>query len=346
MNKILAEDYDNIINSAKSFLPTLTNSKILITGACGFIGAYLVEMFCYLNDNYGIKARIFAVDSNIASKFDRLSTLGSRSDLVVTECDIADKDGLWVITDVDYIINAASIASPEFYMRYPLQTMRVNSLGTWNVLARAVEVEPRSVLHFSSSEIYGEPSVIPTPESYWGFVSPNGPRSMYDESKRFSETLCMIYARDFQVPVKVIRPFNIFGPGQRIDDGRVIPNLIKAALCGETFTVYGDGLSTRSYCYISDAVIQMLAVLTLGTNGETYNIGDGGSEISLVDLVKVANDTLPGFPGYSVNADSQFIQDAPTRRKPDTTKITELVGSSPRVSLAEGLRRTFETYRT
>lgn len=195
----------------------------------------------------------------------------------------------------------------------------------------------------NSSEVYGDPSNIPTPESYWGHTSFTGPRAVYDESKRFSETLCVTYHRQFGVPVKVVRPFNICGPGMRLDDERVIPNLMKAILNDEVFTIYGDGSDTRSFCYISDAVAQILAVMLDGENGEAYNVGYD-MEISLNELGRLAQVTFDGKPMVEHIEGAEARKDAPKRRRPDISKVLK-IAPKPVHDLRSGLERTLKSYK-
>ena len=198
----------------------------------------------------------------------------------------------------------------------------------------------------NSSEVYGDPTFacgkIPTPESYWGHASFTGERACYDESKRFSETLCAIYHQKFGVPVKVVRPFNVYGPGARLDDGRVIPNLVKTILEHGIFTIYGNGSDTRSYCYVSDAATQVLSVLLSGQDGEAYNVGDA-MEIDLNELGRLGQGICGGLIVEYVNA-TEERKDAPRRRRPDVNKILK-IAPMPIYDLKKGLERTIKSYR-
>lgn len=334
MEEILREDFDQIAKQID--LSAVLGKTVLITGACGFIGSYLMKMFGYFDI-----CEVCGIDNFIAGKRDSVADATSDR-LRVYDLDIASEFALTRIK-VDYILHAASIAAPMFYKRYPIETLRANVLGTWNVLKWAVKTKPMSLIHFSSSEVYGDPSCIPTPESYWGNVSPTGPRAVYDESKRLSETLCITYHRQFGVPVKVARPFNVYGPGMRLDDGRVIPNLMKAILNRETFAVYGDGSDTRSYCYISDAVTQILSVLLGGADGEAYNVGCD-MEINLHDLGGLAQVMFDGLPTIEYINAAEARQDAPKRRRPDISKVLK-IAPKPVYDLRSGLERTLTSYK-
>lgn len=325
MEEALHEDFRQIAERVD--LSMVNGKTVLITGACGFIGSYLMKMFGYLDF-----CEVCGIDNLIS---------GKRSSLRFFDLDVASEFALTRMK-ADYVLHAASIAAPMFYKKRPLETLRANVLGTWNVLEWAVKTRPTSVVHFSSSEVYGDPSRVPTPESYWGNVSFTGPRAVYDESKRLSETLCVTYHKQFGVPVKVVRPFNIYGPGMRLDDGRVIPSLIRAILNREPFTIYGDGTDTRSYCYISDAVVQMLSVMLNGSNGEAYNVGCE-AETSLSDLAKLAQDIDRDLVIECIEGKAERM-DAPTRRKPDTSKVLK-IAPLPVYDLRNGLERTLRSYR-
>jgi dTDP-glucose 4,6-dehydratase/UDP-glucuronate decarboxylase len=333
MEDVLREDFDRIAGQVD--LSRVYRKTILITGSHGFIGSYLAKMFDYLDicDVHGI-------DNFIASEKDSLAHVGLDR-IRLHDLDITSEFALAGIK-ADYVLNAASIAAPMFYKKHPLETVRVNVLGTWNVLEWAVKNTPLSLVHFSSSEVYGDPVQVPTPERYWGNASFTGPRAVYDESKRLSETLCATYHREHGVPVKVVRPFNVYGPGNRLDDGRVIPNLMNALLKRKAFTIYGDGSDTRSYCYLSDAVAQILSVLLNGTDGEAYNVGYD-METSLCELVTLAQAAFDGLPPVEYVNAAEAREDAPTRRRPDISKVLE-IAPRPLYDLESGLERTLRSY--
>lgn len=204
-------------------------------------------------------------------------------------------------------------------------------------------------MFFSSSEIYGDPdpSHIPTPETYRGNVSPIGPRSCYDESKRLGETMSITYHRLFNTPVKIVRPFNIYGPGMMMDDYRVIPSFISEALQGKTITVHDTGLQTRTFCYVTDAVIGFLKVLLSKKNGEVYNIGNDSPEIQMIELAREINSLVPKKTIIKkVSYPKLYPQDEPRRRCPDLTKARQNLLYSPQISLRDGLERTIIWYKT
>src|SRR3989344_1915615 len=269
MHPIIAEDLAIITKGIKKEAGALEGKTLLISGGAGFLGSYIVGAIHILNKNFFKKpCRVLSLDNYI--------TAPKKSFLA----DIKDKNIKLVRTDVtknfkikgsvDYIIHAAGIASPVYYRKFPIQTIEAAVLGAKNLLELAREKKTKSFLFFSSSEIYGNPDAdfIPTPEIYRGNVSCTGPRACYDESKRLSETLCLDYRRVYAVPVKIARPFNVYGPGMSIDDPRVIPIVIYKGLRGEPLPVHGAGDQTRTFCYISDATIGFFKILFSGRNGE------------------------------------------------------------------------------
>jgi len=242
---------------------------------------------------------------------------------------------------VDYIIHAAGIASPYYYRAYPLETLQVAIKGTQNMLERAKSHGARFTF-FSSSEIYGDPDCdhVPTPESYRGNVSCQGPRACYDESKRVGETLCYIYHNTKGTCTNTIRPFNVFGPGMQEADYRVLPNFASRIKAGTPLLVYGSGVQTRTFCYITDAIVGFLKVILRGVPGEAYNIGNPDPEISMVDLVKRIESIVKKSIKYSiVEYPDSYPADEPSRRAPDIRTAQLQLGYRPVVDLDEGLRR-------
>jgi nucleoside-diphosphate-sugar epimerase len=257
----------------------------------------------------------------------------------------------------DYIIHAAGIASPIFYRQRPLECIDANIVGLRNLLdysvAEAEEGRPVSgFLFYSSSEIYGDPvpEAIPTPETYRGNVSCTGPRACYDESKRFGETLCVTFANAHGVPVKVARPFNNYGPGLKISDGRVIPDFCRNVLAGEDIVMLSDGSPTRTFCYAADAIIGYYKVLVKGHQGEAYNIGIERPEISMRELGECVIRTgreLFGYGGKLVtgkSAEAAYLVDNPGRRCPSIAKAREHLGFDPKIPVEEGIYRTMCWY--
>lgn len=342
ISTILKEDFDRILDAVTPSLKRLSGKAILVTGACGLVGSYILEFLAYIND-HGISCRVVGFDNLSASKESRQTYLSLKKNVRVMESvDITKPMGRVLRDEVcpDYILNMASIASPAIYKRFPRETINVNTVGVTNMVSGFRRRMPTSVLHFSSSEIYGEPDIVPTPEDYPGRVSSIGPRACYDESKRMGETLCIETFRQEGVPIKIVRPFNLYGPGHFLDDGRVIPQIMNAVLSNRTIplTIYGSGMATRSFCYLSDAVVQLFAVLLDGNDGEVYNVGDYGSEISMNDLGQLVTILFPDTK-IQRDVDSAEVIGAPTRRRPDTKKVME-ISNPTQVTIAQGLSRT------
>jgi UDP-glucuronate decarboxylase len=243
---------------------------------------------------------------------------------------------------IDYFIHAAGIASPYYYRKYPLETLEVATTGTKNLLQLSLRNKPKGFLFFSSSEIYGDPDErhIPTPESYRGNVSCLGPRACYDESKRLGETLCAIFHQLHGVPTRIVRPFNVYGPGMRESDYRVIPNFASRIVSHKPLHVYGSGRQTRTFCYVTDAMVGFLKVLLNGTPGQVYNIGNPVPEVSILDLVAVVERVLDRkLEMTGVEYPDSYPADEPQRRCPDINKAFLQLNYRPVVSLEEGLRR-------
>lgn len=242
---------------------------------------------------------------------------------------------------LDFILHAAGIASPFYYRAYPLETMDVAISGTRQVLDLARQHRAK-LLFFSSSEIYGDPdaSHVPTNEEYRGNVSCLGPRACYDESKRVGETLCRIYATQYGVETKIVRPFNVYGPGMQEKDYRVLPNFASRIVAGKPLAVYGHGEQTRTFCYITDAINGFLRVLLYGKSGEPYNIGNPTPEISMLSLASMIGKLVPGgVEIQQVDYPSSYPADEPNRRCPNIAKASRDVGYSATLELTVGLQR-------
>jgi dTDP-glucose 4,6-dehydratase/UDP-glucuronate decarboxylase len=261
--------------------------------------------------------------------------------------------------DFDFIIHAASIASPTFYRQHPIETMDANVQGLRNLLeysrSRLRTDRPvRGFLFFSSSEIYGDPPAdrIPTAETYWGHVSCTGPRACYDESKRFGETLSVTFARQYGLPVTIARPFNNYGPGLRLSDRRVLPDFARDVLAGRNITLLSDGRATRTFCYVADAVAGYYQVLLRGRAGEAYNIGTEQPEVTMSDLAALVTELsrdLFGYKGtivFGTSSDRDYLTHNPARRCPSIAKARRELGYDPRIVLDEGLRRLLLWYTT
>jgi dTDP-glucose 4,6-dehydratase len=302
----------------------------LVTGGAGFLGSWLCESL--LGKGY----RVMCLDNLSTGRRDNV---GHLKGLVLIEHDATipfHAEGR-----VDYVFHLGSPASPKDFSRIPVEIMMANSLGTYNMLCLAREKGARFLLA-STSEAYGDPEQHPQPEGYWGHVNPVGPRSCYDESKRFAEALAMAFHRVHGMDVRIARIFNTYGPRMRRDDGRAVPNFVSQALEGRDITVYGDGRQTRSFCYVTDLVEGLQAVMLMeGLSGQVFNVGNP-DEFAIAEVARMVKE-LAGSRSEIVFSD--LPEDDPSRRKPDITRVTEATGWSPRVGLRQGLQRTIESFR-
>lgn len=354
--RVVARDLEMIAQQLAPELPLLRDARLLVTGGAGFLGFYLVQAAAHLNRHHDARLDITVYDSFARGKPGWLDRLAQEDAVRLVQHDmrqpLPNDHGRF-----DWIIDAASIASPIVYRRDPIGTMDANVNGLRHLLdaavAQAREGKPvRGMLFFSSSEIYGDPDAknIPTDETYRGFVSCTGPRACYDEAKRYGETLCVNFARQHGVPVKIARPFNNYGPGLGINDGRVIPDFCRDVLRGRDIVMLSDGSATRTFCYSADAICGYYKVLVRGGAGESYNVGVESPEISMSELasrVGAIGRELVGYRGKVVlgrSDDRDYLVDNPNRRCPIIRKAREQVGYDPQVALDDGLRRVFTWY--
>jgi UDP-glucuronate decarboxylase len=256
---------------------------------------------------------------------------------------------LKIAEPLDYVIQAAGIASPYYYRKYPLETLEVATTGTKQVLQLATKHQLKGFLFFSSSEIYGDPDPkhVPTPESYRGNISCLGPRACYDESKRLGETLCAVYHELHGVPTRMVRPFNVYGPGMQERDYRVLPNFASRILAGKPLHVYGSGSQTRTFCYITDAIVGFVKVLLDGAPAQAYNIGNPKPEISMLELAKTMERvTKRRVRVETVEYPDTYPGDEPQRRCPDISKASLQLKYQPKVALEDGLGRFMRWAKT
>jgi dTDP-glucose 4,6-dehydratase/UDP-glucuronate decarboxylase len=332
-------DLDEIVRRSERALRELSGRTLLVAGAAGFLGAYLAHAVARANDvALERSCSLVLLDNFATGSLGRLAPLDGRRDCRIVRRSLEELDGV----AADTVVHAASIASPAVYRRLPLETIEVNVLGTWRLLRLAQEAGVRSLLYLSSSEVYGDPSAdaIPTPEDYAGRVSFTGPRACYDESKRLAETLCRLYFERHDLPVKVARPFNVYGPTLSLDDGRVIPDLVRQAVAGGPLVLHSDGTPTRSFCYVTDAIAAFLELLVSDHEGEPFNVGNP-EEVTMSDLARVVADVAGIHDIRHERADDdRYLVDNPQRRCPDIRKITATTAWRPQVSLREGIRRT------
>jgi len=303
----------------------------LITGGAGFVGSHLVERL--LADGH----RVICVDNLITGHRANLEHLRER-DLRFIEHDITRP--LRIEEDVDHVLHFASPASPIDYLEYPIQTLKVGSLGTHNSLGLAKAKGARYLLA-STSEVYGDPLVHPQPESYWGNVNPIGPRGVYDEAKRFAEAMAMAYHRVHGLEVRIVRIFNTYGPRMRLRDGRVVPAFIQQALEGEPLTVFGDGSQTRSFCFVDD-LVEGIRRLMESDLTEPVNLGNP-REMTILEFAETVRELTGSSSPISFKP---LPVDDPKIRQPDIGRAREHLDWEPRVELEQGLRRTIEYFRS
>jgi UDP-glucuronate decarboxylase len=323
------------------------DSTILITGCAGFLGYYFMHFFQAKAKELGIH-KVIALDNFMLGypkwieEFNKISLFDIRKfDIInnkVNDIPNAEK--------VDYIIHLASIASPTFYRQYPIETLDANIWGLRALLDFYKEKEIKGFLFYSSSELYGNPDSnhIPTSEEYYGYVCATGPRACYDESKRFGETMCMLFAEKYKMPIGVARPFNNYGPGMRINDKRVPADFASAIKENRTIEILSNGSPTRTFCYISDAITGYFKILFHGKY-DYFNIGIEMPEISvsqLADIYVKAGREIFGYTGkviYAVSGDTDYLTNNPQRRCPNIDKARTVLGYNPSISVEEGVKR-------
>ena len=339
----LASVHERFANRAR-----LAGSSVVVTGAGGFLGYYLVKYLAAYASELGLR-KIVAIDPAAASAEHWLARLGATNPAVtVIPADVASVDirELGVESEPVYVVHAASIASPTFYRLHPLETIDANIWGLRRMLDSSRTLDLRGFLFFSSSEIYGDPTpdAVPTNENYRGFVSCTGPRACYDESKRFGETIAWVYAQQFGTPITIARPFNNFGPGMAATDKRLPADLAARVVAGADIEILSSGTPTRTFCYVTDALVGYLACLVHGKY-DYFNIGNASPELSVMDLARLFQETASTLWGYTgqirqaTSDDPDYLTDNPQRRCPDLSKAAELLDYRPEVSVSEGVRR-------
>jgi len=315
------------------------NKTILVTGGAGFIGSHLCDKLVE-QDNV-----VICLDNLLTGSQKNIAHLLSRKKFFFVDQDACLPFRSKRFTKIDQIYHLASPAdpnvnSPVSYMFYPFETMRVNTIGTWNMCELAIKHNAK-LLFASTSEVYGDPQKSPQDEEYRGNVSTTGPRSVYDESKRFGETIVAAFSRNKGLNGRITRIFNTYGPGMNIDEGRAVVNFIKQAIKNEPITVYGNGTQTRSFCHIEDQVEGQILAMEKGAKGEVYNVGND-DERTILEFAKIIKGLTKS------NSDIVFEQlpeDDPLQRKPDISKARRLLGWMPRTSLEEGLKFTIDYFR-
>ena len=345
-NKIINQDIEQIIANRTDWIK-FNGKSVLISGANGFLPAYMVEVLCTLKIKGCIEEiQIYALVRNIEkaqNRFRHYLECDFLHFIVQDVCKPIKIDG-----KVDYIIHAASQASPKYYGIDPVGTLNANVLGTSNLLELAKTKQVQSFLYFSSSEVYGavDDSKIPTKEHEYGYLDPTKVRSCYAESKRMGENICVSFLHQFNVPVKIVRPFHTYGPGLALDDGRVYADFIADLVNNNNIVMKSDGSAKRAFCYLSDATIAFFTILLDGINGEAYNMGNPSCETSIVDLAQLLLDLFPEKKLKLIKQDldnSKYLQSQVSRNCPDISKIKTL-GWFPTIGLKEGFYRTLKSY--
>ena len=358
---VVRQDLDYICAALKDELGSMEGSRVFISGGAGFLGYYLIQTLLHWNANaQGKPIAITACDNFIRGVPEWLGKVcETNKALTVMQHDITaplpDDAGPF-----NFFIHAASIASPAYYRKHPIETMDANVQGLRLLLDRvrkqkeAGQALLNGFLFFSSSEVYGDPPPdrIPTPETYWGNVSCTGPRACYDESKRYGETLCVNFCRQFDLPIRVARPFNNYGPGLKLTDRRVIPDFVTNLLSGNDLVLLSDGSPTRTFCYVADAIVGYYKILTRGRSGEAYNVGTESPEVSMLRLAELLRDIAREELGYNgqvirgASSDREYLTDNPQRRCPSIAKARSELGFEPQITVEDGLRRTLLWYNS
>lgn len=345
MNTKLLErqEIESIVNRSDSALKTMSGKKIALFGSAGFLGRYYFEILNEVAEKF--KITLVGFDNGITA-----GALGEKQSALAHgyfsfhQLDLIHDEIFELVSDCDYLVHGAGIASPYHYNKFPLETFDVSIIGVRKILEVAKRTGAR-VTFFSSSEIYGDPiaSEVPIRECYRGNVNTIGPRACYDESKRGGETLCHIYHEYYGVHTNIVRPFNVYGPGMQRNDYRVMPNFAAALLDGKPLKVYGSGLQTRTFTYIEDAMVGFLATIANGAMGHPYNIGNPQGEMSIVELAQIFCEVgaeMGCHPNVStVQYPDSYPADEPMRRCPDITKAREHLGFDPIVSTRDGVGR-------
>ena len=306
--------------------------RVLITGAAGFLGSHLCDRF--IKEGY----KVVGMDNLITGDLKNIEHLFKLENFEFYNHDVSKF--VHVPGDLDYILHFASPASPIDYLKIPIQTLKVGSLGTHNLLGLA-KAKKACMLIASTSEVYGDPNVHPQPETYWGNVNPVGPRGVYDEAKRFQEAITMAYHTFHGLDTKIVRIFNTYGPRMRLNDGRVLPAFIGQALRGEDLTIFGDGSQTRSFCYVDD-LVEGIYRLLLSDYHQPVNIGNP-SEITISQFAEEII-KLTGTNQKVIYKDLPV--DDPKQRQPDITRAREILNWEPKVSREEGLKITYDYFRS
>jgi len=307
--------------------------RAVVTGGAGFLGSHLCDRL--LAEGW----EVLAVDNFITGTAENVAHLSRNPKFKLKDEDVGKHNALQVDGDVGYVLHFASPASPPEYLKYPVATMMVGSIGTQNALELALQKKAKFFMA-STSECYGDPEMSPQKEEYWGHVNCVGPRAVYDEAKRFSEAMTMAYHRNYGVDTRIVRIFNTYGPRMRLNDGRALPNFVYQALSGQALTIYGNGKQTRSFCYVDD-LIDGIYKLMLSDEHMPVNIGNP-QEITILEFAERIRKQFDNVPEIIFEP---LPQDDPKRRCPDIGKAKRILKWEPKVSLEEGLKRTLAYFK-
>ena len=331
MDNIIREDLENIKKTVKG--DVFSGKKILVTGGAGFIGSWICDLLV------DFSAQVTVIDDLSTGRIKNIDHLIKRSLLNFIQVDVC---AFRSDEKFDFIFHMAGHASPDEYQTYPIETLQTSATGTF-IMTELARKNDAPLLFSSTSEVYGDTSIIPTPENYWGNVNPIGPRSCYDEGKRFAEALLMAYRQQYGLDVRVPRIFNSYGPRLREDGlyGRALSRFIAQALANQSITVYGDGKQTRSFCYIADTVTGLLLLATTPeASGEVVNVGNV-HEVTILELAQRIKEITKSQANITFHP---LPKDDPKRRCPDTVKLEKIVNWKPNFGLQEGLQKTIEWF--
>ena len=307
--------------------------RAVVTGGAGFLGSHLCDRL--LAEGW----EVLAVDNFVTGAAENVGHLAKNAKFKLENEDVSKNGALQVDGDVGYVLHFASPASPPDYLKHPIATMMVGSMGTQNALELALRKKAKFFMA-STSECYGDPEMSPQKEEYWGHVNSVGPRAVYDEAKRFSEAMTMAYHRHHGVDTRIVRIFNTYGPRMRLNDGRALPNFVFQALSGQALTIYGDGKQTRSFCYVDD-LIEGIYKLMLSDEHMPVNIGNP-QEITILEFAERIREHFDNVPEIIFEP---LPQDDPKRRCPDISKAKRILKWEPKINLEEGLKRTLAYFK-
>jgi Nucleoside-diphosphate-sugar epimerases len=345
--KVISDDFKKMSKALS--LELLHGKKILISGASGMLGSYVTKVLLLYNDtlqNHQDRIHVYALARSPQKMRNHFGRYGKRSDLEFVICDICEGTSY---PKADYVIHAASLASPKYYKAQPVETLLANTTGTINLLQYSRKAKVKSFLFFSSGEVYGTPlrERQMLQEDDYGAVDPLDPRSCYAEGKRAGEALCVAWWNQYGIPVKIVRPFHVYGPGMALDDGRVFADFIDDVLHGRDIVIRGDGKAERPFCYLSDAALAFFKVLLLGENGSAYNVGNPEANISisaLAELLVEMNKEL-GIRIKFDNVRNGYLKSKVIKQIPPSVERLKTLGWEATISIEEGFMNTIRSFR-